>query len=143
MYDNVREVVTGLILSLAYSVILAVVAIINPWGNHASWVSWLALAVVSTVAVIVATTALILGGLWELTFISFCAWTVVGGVIASSMTVTTADGISPQYHSLVWTVYAVPLLVLPLTATVQYLAGAVAERRKALNKPWADLHRVA
>lgn len=144
MYENVRAISWGLILSIAYVAIIAVVAVIDPFNNGVPWVNWLTLSVVTVIAVIAATVIATEASddteFWGASLVTIIFWAVLGGV-SSMMTTGSSNGIRPEYHPLVWTAWAVPLVVLPITVLAQYLIGAAAHRREANDS--TELRRVA
>lgn len=146
MYTHVREVVSGLILSLIFIVVIGVVAIINPWDNGVPWANWLAISVVTMLCVGGTTAFATIANeqsdesyYWGGPLIVLTLWSLVAGFIVGIAT-TTKDGLDPAYHSLAWTVFAVPYLVMPLASLVQYLAAASAANRDTSR---SHLRRVA
>lgn len=131
MYEskNVRAISWGLILSVVYMIIAAIVAVIDPFKNGVPWVNWLTLSVVMVISATVVTwiTSEIDsdGEFWGWVGLAVSSWLVAGGVVGSMVTAPN-NGILPEYHALVWTTFAVPFVTLPVTALIQYLVGAAA-----------------
>ena len=136
MYGYVREVLTGLLLSVVCVVAAAVVASIDPWDNGVPWVNWAAISSTAVISVCVSVfiavyaeiegrAVIFAGGLATFLFIS----TFFGWIAAAGLT-DTSEGIDPVYSSLVWSCYAVPFLVMPISTLVMYLVGAFASIRK-------------
>lgn len=135
MYKHVREVRSGLVLSLVLWAIMAAVAIIDPWGNGVPWANWVSLSVVSTLCVGASTGFAISATeqkdeslYWGGPLIALVFWGLIAGYVVGIST-STEGGLDPAYRSLAWTIFAVPFLVLPLACLVQYLAGASAANR--------------
>lgn len=53
MYKHVREVITGVIMSIVVMVASAVLASIDPWANGVPWVNWLVISLMTVFAVVV------------------------------------------------------------------------------------------
>ncbi len=146
MYEHVREIVCGLILSLVFMAITAVVAVVDPWSNGVPWANWAAISVVAVFSVSTATVCMIESDnendIWILNMFSLVGWLMVAGFSIAMATTQEEGGLDPAYHSLAWSIFAVPFVVLPVTTMVQYLAGAVSARR-AQRRGNQYLRRVA
>lgn len=146
-YSYVPEAIWGLILTSVLAAITAVVAIIDPWDNGVPWVNWLAITVVIVISVAVATAcAMVVDDereFWPLLACSVVAWAIFASIVIAENTSGERPSIPATYHSLAWTLYAVPLLTLPVSALVQYLAGASAAERKMHGSGENHLRRVA
>lgn len=130
MYKHVREVKSGLVLSLVLWAIMAAVAIIDPWGNGVPWANWITISAICTISVATATICTAEATdetkFWGFNFGALCTWLVFAGLVVGLM-FTGKGGLDPAYHSLAWSFYAVPFVVLPISALVQYLVGASAQ----------------
>ena len=142
MYEHVREVTIGLILSLVFVTLAGVVSIIDPFDNGVPWVNWLTLSVMAIVSVTAVTTLTASiekeGGFWSGLGGMIGSWLVFGGVVVGMMVTAPNGGLQPEYHSLAWTAFAVPLIVLPLSGLVHYLTAA-----RAASRHETSLRRVA
>ncbi len=131
MYLNVREVTWGLCLSLFNIVIAGVVSWIDPFHNGVPWANWLALAVISVIAATAATIIAVCtddeASFWGFLALCLFLWLFGGALITG----VTTSGLHDRYHSLAWSVFALPLVVLPISALVQYLVMAREMQREA------------
>jgi len=147
VYKHVREVWTGLVLTVVFTSITGVIAIIDPWDNGVPWANWLTISVVTTLCVGVTTVSAVFAVentdedyYWGMPLVVLGLWTMIAGFTVGIAT-TTKDGLDPRYHSLAWTIFAVPYLAMPLSALVQYLSAASAHNRA--NETKNHIRRVA
>lgn len=143
MYENVRAISWGLILSLIWVTIIAVVAIIDPFKNGMPWVNWLVISIAAVISVVAATWLTAAADsdedFWLGTLMIVVIWTMVGGGLAWAAT-HSERGLQATYHPLVWSSYGAPIGLFPVTALAQYLIGAAAHNRE---QSAAELRRVA
>lgn len=134
MYEHVRAVVWGLILSLVFTVAAGIVAFIDPFENGVAWANWLTMSVTAILAVALSTIIVATvddeGDFWSWTAGAVVSWLMSAGFIIGVM-VTGYGGIRSEYHALAWTVFAIPLAVLPVSALVQYLVAAAVHVRNS------------
>ncbi len=134
MYEHVRQVITGLVLGVVVIIAAGVVANIDPWDNGMMWTNWLVISLVSLFAIVasVVVSSLCDDDEFEFWFAHgacLAVWAFVIGFAVGIATTGPGDsGLDPIYHSLAWSVYAVPMVVLLISALVNYIVGAVAER---------------
>lgn len=121
------QVSVGLVLSFVVYIIAAVVAVADPFSIDSPWLAWIVLSILGTVGVIA---AVVLASMtdnekdfWGLLVAAWAIYLVAGAFVSGLFTATDG-GIDLRFSSLVWTAYAVPLLVMPVSSLVMYLTMA-------------------
>ncbi len=147
MYEHVREVSIGLILSLMTSAIAGIVAwVADPWFNYvAPWVSWIVISIVGGFAVAAATFISVVAKtddeFFGRTVVTIVLWAIVVGLY-TGLFIKMDFVIHFRFHSLAWFAYGAFMGIFIVTAMIQYLAGARAEHGSNRSNRSNCLNRV-
>lgn len=141
MYEHVRTVVWGLILSVIFIVGTGVVALIDPFNNGVPWINWLTMSIAVILSVVTSTIIAVTfddseGDFWITLGTACVAWLVGGGMTIGIV----SSGIDSKYHALLATAFAIPFAVMPLAALVQYIVEATSQQQGSRS---ANIRRIA